>query len=468
MDAHDFMNFFLSFYYWLIKIFCMKGKIFVFGIGFVISGSALGDIVPVQEGSPLNPTYVYNINGVDDMYDMPSVPQTPFKILVNNGDDNPYPLSVLDSISDGANEVKFALGEGGPATNSNIIWLVDDAFDGTFDAPIVQNSTIKIQLSDAVLNSVSADGEIVHFTGITGNTNAIYFYGEYDNVYEIGACSNGIGTCIKRRYSNSHIAEQQAEQRAIQIARIGARNNPKILLRPMMLINQYELSGIYNFSDEFYISVSPEYYSVKDFQNAGIRINSGTKFGGRLYVGASVYLDKSNFQNDVSDFKSDIYGGNLRFRYDIDDVLFLRGVGGISFASIECDNVINGDSVINNPNAFGVYGGMDFGAMFNFESGIYVSPFVGYDVLSGSVVGIRDNNSFAHFGTDVGFKYFMDGVSYGYMLRGGINSDGFFDASVGIDIGSVSDKIGGGVSIGVLDTDYGLSGKLSANVRFAF
>ncbi|MBR6838807.1 MAG: hypothetical protein IKM94_04555, partial [Alphaproteobacteria bacterium] len=80
----------------------------------------------------------------------------------------------------------------------------------------------------------------------------------------------------------------------------------------------------------------------------------------------------------------------------------------------------------------------------------------------------HDNMYLLHTGTDVGFKYFMDGVSYSYNLRGGINSAGYLDAAIDLAIWTVADKIGGGISIGVVDTDFGWTGKFSANVKLAF
>ena len=73
-----------------------------------------------------------------------------------------------------------------------------------------------------------------------------------------------------------------------------------------------------------------------------------------------------------------------------------------------------------------------------------------------------------HAGTDVGFKYFLAGVSYSYNLRGGINSAGYLDAAIDLAIWTVADKIGGGISIGVVDTDFGWTGRFSANVKLAF
>ena len=141
---------------------------------------------------------------------------------------------------------------------------------------------------------------------------------------------------------------------------------------------------------------------------------------------------------------------------------------GVSFASIDCDSVVDGDGFTNNPNTFGVYAGADFGAKFNFESGLILSPFVGVNAVQESVVDVKQSDWFLRVGNDVGFKYFMDGVSYNYFLRTGINSNGYLDASVGIGMWTVADKIGGGVSVGAMDTEFGWTAKISGNVRFAF
>ena len=59
-------------------------------------------------------------------------------------------------------------------------------------------------------------------------------------------------------------------------------------------------------------------------------------------------------------------------------------------------------------------------------------------------------------------------VKYSYILRTAVNTGGYFDASVGIGAWTVSDKIGGNVSVGILDTDFGWSGKVSATVKLNF
>ena len=308
-------------------------------------------------------------------------------------------------------------------------------------------------------------------TDFTNNGGFINVFSENTSdtySYSWGVCSDGTGWCITRNDSVTYTVARQSVLHAEQGASIGVQNNPKMLLRPMTVVNQHELLDVYNFSDEFFISLSPEYYNAKDFHNLGMRLNSGAKIGGRLSVGLAAYAVKADFKNDVSDFRSDVYGGNLRFNYELTEILFLRGVGGFSISNIDCSDVITGNDVTDNPSAYSMYGGLDVGTIFKFDSGLYVSPFVGYDASSDKIVDIKQNDSFLRAGSDIGFKYFMDGVSYDYILRAGLNTHGKFDAMVGIGIGSVSDKIDGSVSFGVIDTDFGLSGKVAANVKFAF
>ena len=390
-------------------------------------------------------------------------------ILVNGK--GTYSLATLDSIANNSGTVTVDTNLGVGHDNGIVSFVVDNSFDKTFDATFVKNNITKILLRNDYLTGITGS-DVVYFNDLNfhddfmtyddDGTNSIY-------VYRIGVCADGSGhKCIKRYTANEYVNMQREAFHNNQVALNGAQNNPGKLLQPMMVVNQHELLGAYEFSDDVFMSVSPAYYNSKNFQNAGLRLNSGTRVGGRFNIGVGMYAVRADFQNDVSDFKSNIYGGNIRLKYDFDETFFLRGVGGLSFASIDCDNVKSGNGTVSNPNAFGLYGGADFGAKFNFESGIYLSPFVGVATLSQSVVDVKVVDSFLHVGNDVGFKYFMDGVTYGYMLRTGINSYGYLDFGIGIGAWTIADKIGGSVSIGFVDTDFGWSGKFSADVKFSF
>ncbi len=390
-------------------------------------------------------------------------------ILINNGGD--YLLADLDTISQNANSIDINFDLYGGGSVPGLVLVADTGFDGRFTGHIIKESNTQIKLTDNFLNSVSINSDeilrfdnIEHYMGINVREEAES--GNYD--YYWATCSDGIGVCVKRRYSDSYLAARQSALHAQKVLKYSVQKNPDMLLRPMMIVNRHEILDFYEFSDEFFVSVVPEYYNAKGLQGTGVKLNSGTKIDGRLSVGVSAYMIKSEFKNDVSNFKSGVYGGNLRFNYDVDELLFVRGVGGFSFSDIECDGVVKGNTTKNDPDAFGVYGKLDFGARFGFESGLYLSPFIGYGIDSESVVDIHENYSFVNLGTDVGFGYFMDGVKYNYVLHTGINSHGDFDASIGLGAWAVPDKIGGTVSVGILNTDFGVSGKVSANIKLGF
>ena len=431
-------------------MFRMKEKIFILCFLVSLCGGAYG--YDVIDGHTI-------VGGPGDLSGVPSGAD----IIINNG--GTYSFSVMDSVAANTIRINFDMYGGGLVQNT--ILTAGDDFDGILNTEFINDiDNLQIELTSGFLNMVSGN-DVVHFTDFKNNGGFINIIsgddsGIYD--YEFGTCSGGVGKCIIRKYS----AAYQNTLHERRLATKGVKNNPKMLLRPIGLVGRHELLGYYEFSDEFFMSIIPEYYNAKGLQSYGVRLNSGTKIGGRLSVGASVHITKANFHNDVSEFESDVYGGNLRFNYDFNEMLFVRGTAGVAFSDIDCDGVKKGEATVDNPHAFGAYGGIDFGARFNFDSGVFVSPFVGYDMQYGTVVDVRENNSFLHIGNDVGFKYFMDGVSYSYVLRLGLNSDGGVDAGIGVGIGSVSDKISGAVSFGVIDTDFGLSGKLSASIRFVF
>ncbi|MBP9999748.1 MAG: autotransporter domain-containing protein [Proteobacteria bacterium] len=377
-----------------------------------------------------------------------------------------YNLSALDNVLDSG-----ALLYVNAPLSENTCFIADLAFDGNMDVSLNLDSNVKLKLMDEYLAIQTNPDEIMRLRSLSPQNRLIIIEGDSPSGiynYEWVSCADGTGKCLKRVNSNAYNQSRQEEQHRIMVATQGVQNNPQMLLQPMSVINQKELTMMYDFSDEFFMSVAPEYYFSKNFNGLGLKLNSGVGVLGKLSVGFSAYAYRSDFENSVSGFKSNIYGGNVRLNYNMYEQLFLRGVGGVSFASIDCDSVVDGDEFTNNPNAFGVYGGMDFGAKFNFESGMFLSPFVGVNFVRESVVDVNQSDLFLRVGNDIGFKYFMDGVSYNYFLRTGVNSDGYLDADLGIGVWTVSDKIGGSVSVGVMDTDFGWSGKISGNIRFAF
>ncbi len=399
---------------------------------------------------------------IDSPSGMASVPMGA-DLLINNG--GVYNLSALDGIGAGSINVNFDSG----GSNSIIIFNADSGFDGVLDASLKTDNFVKIRLDDYVAQNT--DDVVLRFTHFdaSGAAGLLHPYVENDSrmySYSFEPCATGY--CVVRRLSNSYTETQNNARQAVHVAQVSVQNNPVKLLYPVVMINSHELFSVYDFGDDTHFSVSPEYYHAKGMHNVGARINVGTQVGGKLSVGLSGYAATGEFKNDVSGFNVNVYGGNLRLHYQLDEVLFLRGVGGITIANIDCDNVADGAEHVDNPDAFSVYGGADFGAVFNFESGLYMSPFVGYAMNSARVVDVHENDNFAHMGNDIGYKYFMDGVSYNYSLRTGINSNGYFDAGVGIGIMSVNDKIGGTVSFGIMDSDFGWSTKVSANIRFVF
>ena len=370
----------------------------------------------------------------------------------------PSPATAADVL------INFDLMDGG--LNAPVVLIADSGFDGAVNANFKFDKPTRISLTQDFLNNHGSDEYILRLNGNTSLIGDVNVSQDGDNVYDYEwvDCFGGTRNCVRRK---SSVAQQNSEHEVF-VARNSVQNNPEQLLRPMMVINHHELFGMYEFTDDVLLSVAPEYYMANNFQNLGLRLNMGTRIGGRLTVGVSGYITNSDYQNNVSGFKAGVYGGNLRVKYDLDEVLSLRGIAGISFAHLDCDGVRNGNTTVDNPNAFGVYSGLDFVSKFDFESGIYLSPFVGVASTRDTVVDVNKTNLFLHIGNDIGFKYFMDGVSYGYALRTGIDSHGYFDAGVGIDIWTVADKIGGSVSVGVMDTEFGWSGKVSGSVNFAF
>ena len=450
----------------------MKLKILTSFIGLSICTSVYGITeYPTGISSTISKSYV--LDSPTEISLLPSNLGYDTQVVLKGAGD--YSLSELDSYVNGVNFLIVDINDHeSPDTYNDDVFLVADfGFDGDLLPEFINNSGVhaKIKLTDAYLNTFSNDivelMRLNYGTG-TGEIQVVEENPSSDYFYYIETCAGGGAVCVKRRYSDEYLENLQKRLRELRRAVAGVQNNPRMLLRPMGLIHRYELVDAYDWDDEFFISVEPLYLTTKNLQNMGLRFKAGTKVGGRLRAGMVAYAMHSDFDNDVSDFKSETYGANLRARYDLTDVLFLRGIGGFSFSTIKCPGVLNGGARVDNPNATGFYAGTDIGAKFNFDSGVYWSPFAGIGFDTSRVVDVDETDSFLRAGTDVGYDYFMDGVKYSYALRLGMDSHGLFDANLAFNAWTVADKIGGGVSVGVMDTDFGLAGIFTANVRFAF
>ena len=450
----------------------MKLKILTSFIGLSICTSVYGITeYPTGISSTISKSYV--LDSPSEISLLPSNLGYDTQVVLKGAGD--YSLSELDSYVNGVNFLIVDINdhESPDTYNDDVFLVADSGFDGDLLPEFINNSGVhaKIKLTDAYLNTFSNDiVELMRFNYGTdsGEIQVVEENPSSDYFYYIETCAGGGAVCVKRRYSDEYLENLQNNLRDMRMAVAGVQNNSRMLLRPMGLIHRYELIDAYDWDDEFFISVEPLYLTTNDFQNAGLRFKAGTKIGGRLRAGMVAYAIHSDFDNDVSDFKSETYGANLRARYDLTDVLFLRGIGGFSFSTIKCPGVLNGTTRVDNPNATGFYAGTDIGAKFNFDSGLYLSPFAGIGFDTSHVVDVDETDSFLRAGTDVGYDYFMDGVKYSYALRFGMNSQGLFDANLAFNAWTVADKIGGGVSVGVMDTDFGLAGIFTANVRFAF
>ena len=450
----------------------MKLKILTSFIGLSICTSVYGITeYPTGISSTISKSYV--LDSPTEISLLPSNLGYDTQVVLKGAGD--YSLSELDSYVNGVNFLIVDINdhESPDTYNDDVFLVADSGFDGDLLPEFINNSGVhaKIKLTDAYLNTFSNDivelMRLNYGTG-TGEIQVVEENPSSDYFYYIETCAGGGAVCVKRRYSDEYLENLQKRLRELRRAVAGVQNNPRMLLRPMGLIHRYELVDAYDWDDEFFISVEPLYLTTKNLQNMGLRFKAGTKIGGRLRAGMVAYAMHSDFDNDVSDFKSETYGANLRARYDLTDVLFLRGIGGFSFSTIKCPGVLNGGARVDNPNATGFYAGTDIGAKFNFDSGVYWSPFAGIGFNTSRVVDVDETDSFLRAGTDVGYDYFMDGVKYSYALRLGMDSHGLFDANLAFNAWTVADKIGGGVSVGVMDTDFGLAGIFTANVRFAF
>ena len=80
----------------------------------------------------------------------------------------------------------------------------------------------------------------------------------------------------------------------------------------------------------------------------------------------------------------------------------------------------------------------------------------------------NDYDANLYVGTDVGFDTEFSGIKYFYSARGAFNTDMYFMLNGKIGIWSVTDAMGGDLSVSVSNTDNVMSYKVALNTRIAF
>ncbi len=266
----------------------------------------------------------------------------------------------------------------------------------------------------------------------------------------------------------SKLDSENDMNRVMDILNKSVRLNPELLMRSVHEINMLEMTSGSANRIGVGISAEPIYMFSNHGNTIGGRLAAKYSVTDNLYVGASGYGYKIHFDDGLNKYDSGVYGGNVRIDY-IGDVVLVRGGFGGNVDSFDTGPLLNGNEITHNPTGNSLYGFVDLGKHFNIgNDGWYVAPFVNVGMERLHILQNNKNDFFARGAFDGGYSFVLDSMKYTYNLRAGVNTLGNIDAAFNFDAWSEVDGAGGSISLGLIQTELGMSGKASINLQIVF
>lgn len=244
---------------------------------------------------------------------------------------------------------------------------------------------------------------------------------------------------------------QNADEINSVIARSG-RLNPINLMRSVRLFNSFEMSrqGL----DSTGIGIAPMFMFSDDFNLFGATIDGAYALSNNFKMYASVYAAGMNFDDGLDVYESALYGGNVHIAYNY-DVLFARAIGGITIADFDIGSVFDGNKFVSDPSGLALYGAADLGINLNVIDALVVSPFVRVGFDYAKILDVYDSDFITGAGLDAMFNVDGYDIKYRYGLGLGVDTRGWFNATLRMDILSATDGFGGNVNVGLVGDDDG-------------
>lgn len=242
--------------------------------------------------------------------------------------------------------------------------------------------------------------------------------------------------------------------------------NPDKLFQPLRIINSL------NFVDGHYESgnLGGEIFGISsdNFYAYGLGTNVGFGVSDNLSLYAIFKIGTLDYQSDIDILSGSIYGLNVGAKYLLDSNMFVRGDVGLLALDTDVDAVFYDGQKIKQPWVKSGYINADVGHVFQFIDTVSVTPFVGLWTDYYSVDNYNDYDANLYIGTDIDFDTEFSGIKYLYSARGAFNTDMYFMLNGKVGIWSVTDAMGGDLSVSVSNTDNVMSYKVALNTRIAF
>lgn len=408
--------------------------------------------------------------GLNDSYD----------VLVQ--DANKISWNKLLGISGGAGTIRL--------NNSDIIFDVFDmraSYRKTSSVPnIVMNGDVSIYLESGVVDSVPIMSNI-HVNGelnlYADNLDSMYALRpriENESLYVSVVRETDYGKVLKNKIgeflnglrsdapNDGLLTALDAAKTMPELNAIMARSvriNPIKLMDSVRTYNLFEIANIT--SNQYMLGAAPVMVYSDNMAIYGIDINSRYDINKDISAAISLYGAKINYSDDINNYNSVVYGGNVHIQY-VDDLLFARAAVGATFANFDISSVFNGNNAVNNPSGFSLYAVADIGTRINITDDMFIAPFVRFGADYASVLKWDDADLIASGGAEFLFNVDDCDLQYDYGVRASIDASGMVDAGVCVNIWSDADMAGATLNAGIIYNDFGLSYLLKVGAGFSF
>lgn len=243
------------------------------------------------------------------------------------------------------------------------------------------------------------------------------------------------------------------------------RFNSKILLNPIKAINSFIVLDMLQ-NEPIGVGVVPFYMTSDDINSFGLRGYVAEKYKDLLF-NVGLFINTFKWADDINDFNGTMYGIDVRVKKQFDK-LWVIGDIDFTFTDFDANYIYYNNDITNNPTGRSLYSMVDVGYDFEMDKDLIVSPFVGVMLNTMSVLDNTDTNFDVYGGGNISYSFVMDGIKYSYGANAAIGTEQDILANFNIGFASLQDRAGVSINIGLIDSDYGLSYKMTLNAQIIF
>ena len=184
-------------------------------------------------------------------------------------------------------------------------------------------------------------------------------------------------------------------------------------------------------------------------------------------VGVRGYANLLTLTDSFDRFSGLMVGGNVYAGYE-HNFNFIRGLIGGNITRFDIANVFDGETGVDNPTGYSIYGAIDSGYKLGFGNGLLFVPYVGMGTNNMAILNANDSVFAGRVGVDILYEFEVLGIKYDYAIRATISTND--EIVLGGRIGFISgfDMVGGHVAVDYVNNKIGRGYKISAGMNFVF